>query len=241
MTTNTGTVWLTVTPPEGLSRKQLAHAIAARLGTEVTYHGTPSFAYETGEVWLDAKWNIPLSGEKAERLIPLIRQAAQTVGARHTTPHDTEDTQMPGTSDTADEVPGLTISLPTTDWSEQTRTNLDALLASKGPLIARALDIPATPVEYTDDAVSFLWFNKMPEEDVRSAAIELIAALVKRAKEAARVSAKPPAGGNDKYTMRTFLLALGFIGADHAPTRRTLTKRLEGDAAWRTPRTEVTA
>lgn len=242
MTRNSGTVWLKITPPEGLSRKQLAQTIAEQIGAEVTYHGTPSFAYETGDVWLDAKWNIPLNGEKADRLIPLIRQAAQAVGARLTTPEtSTEEGHMTDASEATDEVPGLTISLPTTGWSDQTRTNLKALLASKGPLIARALGIEATPVEYTDETVSFPWFDQMPGEDVRAAALELIAAVVKRAKEASRIRNTPPVGGNDKYTMRTFLLALGFIGPEHASTRRILTKRLEGDAAWRTPRTEVTA
>ena len=42
-------------------------------------------------------------------------------------------------------------------------------------------------------------------------------------------------GGNDKYTMRCFLLALGFIGPEYKKLRRILLAGLDGDAAWRTP------
>ncbi|WP_455952680.1 hypothetical protein [Arcanobacterium haemolyticum] len=127
--------------------------------------------------------------------------------------------------------------MPTTGWTERTRANLEALLASKGALIARALDIPATPIEFEGDVVAFLWFTTMPSQDVREVVIQLIVALCERAETATRTNSKPPKPGNDKHTMRCFLLALGFIGPEYKKLRRILLAGLDGDAAWRPPQT----
>ena len=128
----------------------------------------------------------------------------------------------------------LTVTMPTTGWSERTRANLEALLAAK-VLIAKALGIPATPVQFNDDeTVSFPWCESITPETAREAVIPLVAKLCQRAQEATRIRSTPPAPGNDKYTMRCFLLSLGFIG-EHKQARRILLAGLEGDAAWRTP------
>ncbi|WP_255313913.1 hypothetical protein [Trueperella pecoris] len=130
----------------------------------------------------------------------------------------------------------LTVTMPTTGWSERTRANLEALLAAKGPLIAKALGIPATPAEFNDDeTVSFPWCESITPETAREAVIPLVARLCQRAQEASRIRSTPPAPGNDKYTMRCFLLSLGFIGPEHKQARHILLAGLEGDAAWRTP------
>lgn len=76
----------------------------------------------------------------------------------------------------------------------------------------------------------------MPSEDMREAVIQLIVALCERAETATRTSSRPPALGNDKYTMRCFLLALWFIGPQHKQLRRVVLAILDGDAAWRTPK-----
>lgn len=84
--------------------------------------------------------------------------------------------------------------------------------------------------------MSFPWFEHLPEPEVHEAAVELTSAMVNYATRAARVLSKPAQGGNDKYTMRCFLLRLGFIGVEHKQLRKTLLKRLDGDAAWRNPK-----
>lgn len=203
--------------PHKLGRKRLAESIADHLGVDVTYAGTPTFAYLIGQATLDRDWTLHLpDSTDAEAVVETARRAGFTAADAH-------------------EV-GLTVTMPITGWTEHTRANLEALLASKGALISRALDIPATPVEFTGDVVAFPWFTTMPSQDVREAVIQLIVTLCERAETATRTSSKPPKPGNDKYTMRCFLLALGFIGPEYKKLRRILLAGLDGDAAWRTPK-----
>ena len=66
--------------------------------------------------------------------------------------------------------------------------------------------------------------------------IQLCLALSQMAKEVKFASAKPQQHENPKYAMRTWLLRLGFIGDEFKTAREVLTKRLRGDAAFRTAR-----
>lgn len=63
--------------------------------------------------------------------------------------------------------------------------------------------------------------------------IQLCLALSQMAKEAKGASPKPQQNDNPKYAMRTWLLRLGFIGEEFATAREFLTKRLSGDASFR--------
>lgn len=66
--------------------------------------------------------------------------------------------------------------------------------------------------------------------------IQLCLALSQMAKDVKYASPKPQQTENPKYAMRTWLLRLGFIGEEFATAREVLTKRLDGDAAFRTGR-----
>lgn len=66
--------------------------------------------------------------------------------------------------------------------------------------------------------------------------IQLCLALSQMAKMVASASAKPQQTENPKYAMRTWLLRLGFIGDEFATARDLLTRRLDGDAAFRNGR-----
>ena len=63
--------------------------------------------------------------------------------------------------------------------------------------------------------------------------IQLCLALSQMAKEVRSASPKPQQNENPKYAMRTWLLRLGFIGEEFATAREVLTRRLSGDAAFR--------
>lgn len=207
--------------PHESGRKQLAQAIADHLGVDVTYLGAPSFAYQIGNATLDRDWCLHLPADfDADAVLEAAKHAGFNAAV-------------------ADDI-GLTVTMPANGWSEATRANLQGLLEAKGALIARAFDIPATPVEFGKDTVSFPWFTTMPPQQLREAVIELIAALCRRAKTITRASSKPHKHGNDEYSMRCFLLALGFIGPEYKQLRRVLLENLEGDAAWRTPKNQET-
>lgn len=66
--------------------------------------------------------------------------------------------------------------------------------------------------------------------------IQLCLALSQMAKSARSASPKPQQTDNPKYAMRTWLLRLGFIGDEFKTARDVLTKRLPGDASFRSGR-----
>ena len=66
--------------------------------------------------------------------------------------------------------------------------------------------------------------------------IQLCLALSQMAKAVRTASPKPQQNENPKYAMRTWLLRLGFIGDEFKTARELLTKRLDGDAAFRSGR-----
>ena len=66
--------------------------------------------------------------------------------------------------------------------------------------------------------------------------IQLCLALSQMAKTVRTASPKPQQNENPKYAMRTWLLRLGFIGEEFKTARELLTKRLDGDAAFRSGR-----
>lgn len=66
--------------------------------------------------------------------------------------------------------------------------------------------------------------------------IQLCLALSQMAKTVRTASPKPQQNENPKYAMRTWLLRLGFIGDEFKTARDLLTKRLDGDTAFRNGR-----
>ena len=108
-----------------------------------------------------------------------------------------------------------------------------ALIASKQTLLKKALQADSLEVETDDEKVSFPWWNKMPMPEQVAAYSEFLAALVRMAKEAKRVTAKEKATESEKYTFRTFLLRLGFIGTNYRQTRAILMEHLSGHAAFK--------
>jgi len=66
--------------------------------------------------------------------------------------------------------------------------------------------------------------------------IQLCLALSQMAKDVRSASPKPQQTENPKYAMRTWLLRLGFIGDEFKTARDLYTKRLDGDAAFRSGR-----
>ena len=63
--------------------------------------------------------------------------------------------------------------------------------------------------------------------------IQLCLALSEMAKEVKTASPKPQQTENPKFTMRTWLMRMGFIGEEFATARDFLTRNLTGDTAFR--------
>ena len=197
-------------------RKKLANTIAELLGVKAVYAGAPTFDYQIGDARLDRDWVLhPPEDIDTDALTEMVITA--------------------GFAPKGEEY-GLTLAFPTTRWDEATAAKLDALLAAKGALIAKALGIPATPMNLNavEETVEFAWFEQLPNAEVIEAASVLLQLMIEHAKTATRISPKPPAPGNDKYAMRCWLLRLGMIGEGYKTARRVLLANLEGNAAWKT-------
>lgn len=66
--------------------------------------------------------------------------------------------------------------------------------------------------------------------------VQLCLAMNYRALRTRAAKYQPLQSENHRYTMRCWLLRLGFIGDEFATARRVFTNRLPGDTAWRNGR-----
>ena len=102
----------------------------------------------------------------------------------------------------------------------------------------KALDASTTDIRTTDTKLEFPWFNREVSPDEVKAYAHFIEKLCALSMELKRVNAKEHPVENEKYTFRTFLLRLGFIGAEYKTERKLLMKNLDGNSAFRHPAKE---
>ena len=86
---------------------------------------------------------------------------------------------------------------------------------------------------FTKGTAEFRFFNGTLHAGEVKTAVQLACALVANAKSAKRTLYRPIETDNDRFAMRTWLNRLGLIGDEFKTARLHLTKRLEGNAAWR--------
>lgn len=221
----------------GKDRKALVAAIAALTGDKAIYKFMPTCAYEIGDITVDKEGSVTCEDDgKLERII-------HNLIADGFTPEDTEEvesTEEETTAEDADEATGLTVSLP---LNKVAVGNLTNLLTAKESLIKKALGIDDLGIEVTEDAVSFPWFEEMPEPEAVKAYTHFIAALGKMSRDLKRISATEKEVDNEKYAFRCFLLRLGFIGSEYKAERKILLQNLSGNSSWKNgaPEKEVAA
>lgn len=133
---------------------------------------------------------------------------------------------------TNEENAGLTISMPLDGFDPASLDRLTRLIDSKATLIQKALGACCLTVQADSDHVSFPWWDRMPEPEEIQAYKSFIAAICAMAKEAKRVTAIEKEVESEKYSFRSFLLRLGFVGADSKVHRKILLKNLSGSAAF---------
>ena len=221
----------------GEDRRQMVQIISRETGVKAVYTRMPECAFvinnmkvtKTGELL----WDERTDAEVIEQVTVALAAAGFTAQAEEP---ETEADEEAGTTEAAEEAEepeGLTISLPRADFTEMALANLKALIASKQTLIKKALQADSLEIETDDEKVSFPWWNEMPTPEQITAYSAFLAALGGMAKEARRVTATERPTESEKYTFRTFLLRLGFIGGDHKATRAILMEHLSGHAAFK--------
>ncbi len=234
----------------GTERKRLADYISGFMGTEKKYLGAPTFAYQIGYLTVskdgavsfeDQGYNSDIDALMAElegqgfHTEDTITKADSAEPVAAPAAEEAEAEESPTKAECGPQGPnvGFTVALP---LDKVQMDNLDRILAAKGGLIKKALDIDATPVEVGHDTISFPWFAELPEPDAAKAYTHLISALCEMSVNQKRITAREKATDNEKYAFRCFLLRLGFIGAEFKVERKILLRNLSGNSAFKSGR-----
>jgi hypothetical protein len=236
-------------------RKAFANAIGEILGEEVVYNGTPTFGYTIGSYIVDRSGDLicPADAdyEEADRLMAGLEErgyeADKTpdyhslqmtereelgLGRERRDPIG-EDGPQPSDVPEADDRNKLVIEIPQDDFTDKAIENLGEIVASKNGLIKKALGADSLRIDVTDDSLRFPWFTLTGADGEVDSYLRFVTALCEMAKNQKRVTAKERDVENDKFTMRLFLIRLGFIGQEFKLARKILMRNLEGNTAWK--------
>ena len=208
----------------GTGRREFAGAIGEILGEDAVYDGTPSFAYTVGRLTVDRSGalNCPddMSKDELSRLIAALNVRGYIV----------ETEEMPSYTENSDK---LAIEMPLDGFTDKAIENLGEIVNSKNMLIKKALGADSLRIDVEDGKLRFPWFTLTGAEGEEDAYGRFITALCKMAKEQKRVTAKEKDTSNDKFTMRLFLIRLGFVGPEFKTARKILLRNLTGNTAWK--------
>lgn len=207
----------------GSKRKALVGAISEILGREIVYKGAPTFAYTVSNYLIDKDGTLSCPGdnnrEEVKRLLAALKERGYIPEAAER--EDSGNTNK------------LSIQMPKADFTEEDIENLKKIIASKETLIKKALGTDSLPVNITGDIVNFPWFTLNGIDGEADAYTRFIAALCYMAKTQKRITAKEKELENDKFTMRLFLIRLGFIGPEYKTARSILLKNLTGNGSFK--------
>ena len=237
----------------GSDRKPLVEAISRILDKPTVYQGAPSFAYTVGDYTVDRNgvlsYNSNIHPDFVAVLISDLHERgfiAETVGDtddREPTEENANNTDEPETTvaenivstELADtESPNiLTIEIPDAGFTPEAKENIRKIVASKKTVLEKALEADGLPIVEKDGKITFPWFTLHDIKGEADAYSRLVTAICKMAKEQKRVTATEKPVENEKFTMRLFLIRLGFIGDEYKAARKILLRNLSGNASWK--------
>ena len=224
----------------GSNRKPLVEAISQILDRPAVYQGAPSFSYIIGDFTVDRNGvlshgsdihpdfaavlvsDLQERGFEAEKTA--IDNMAEASDAVQNVPDVTPNTDAPDK---------LTIEVPDIGFTSEVRKNLKKIVASKATLLKQALETDDLPIVELDSKITFPWFTLHNLDGEADAYNRLIAAICKMAKTQKRVTAVEKPIENAKFTMRLFLIRLGFIGDEYKTARKILLRNLTGNSSWK--------
>ena len=213
----------------GAKRKELVNDIAEWLAVAPMYCGAPTFAYKIGGITIDKNGTIDLptdlNSEVTERLLEHLYDNGFEIDM----------------SDTEEEVTGVIIQMPLSEFTETALANLEAIVEAKGSLIKKALGTDDLTINRINGRLDFPWFPNYTSPEEVKAYMHFISALCEMAKTQKRITAKEKAVDNEKYAFRCFLLRLGFIGDEYKAERKILLRNLTGSSAFKSGAKEVKA
>lgn len=127
----------------------------------------------------------------------------------------------------------MEVTLPRDDFSDEACDRLQKIIAGKAVLLKKALGADSVDIEITPQSVRFPWFTLHDIDGESEAYTSLAEALFKMARDQKRVTAKECSTENEKFTMRLFLIRLGFIGDEYKTARKILLRNLAGNSSWK--------
>lgn len=239
----------------GQDKKRLVEAAAEILHSPAAYLGAPSFSYQVGgctidrdgtlaipEGMADAEQQALLSHLKEHGFLPSETFVFTKSQPEESAPKEPEKEAVP--KEPAEELEKehacitrsedtITVEIPKAGFCEQALTNLRKIVDSKATLLKLALGTDTLDIQYTEDTIRFPWFIARGIAGEADAYAKLVAAIVQMAKRQKRVTASEQPIENAKFSMRLFLIRLGFIGDEYKTARKILTARLSGNSSWK--------
>ena len=208
---------------QGAERRRLVQTISKWLGCDAKYLGVPSCAYQVDYFTIEKNGSLTFDDSADSEVIERLLQHIYDEGFDIDQSHNEED----------DDSYGICISMPRSLFTESNLENLKAIVAAKGSLIKKALDVDDLPLEVTETKISFPWFSAMPVPEELKAYDTFICKLCDMARNQRRVNAAERPITNEKYAFRCFLLRLGFIGDEYKTERKILLRNLTGSSAFK--------
>ena len=247
----------------GIERKHVASTIGEAIGQVVSYAGAPSFSYQAGGWFIDRESIVTtpdtlIEDKYAIRSVLDALKAAGTI----VTGNGTTTFLLDGhTGNTLRNVVNLI-------WSKQSL--LTKALDRHTDIVPASLvnAINAVPIDTLEDfakvvndgidaariegdseldfnlaekTISFSFSYASLDFDEVAAFITLCRQINEQAKNQKFSSTKQKETTNDRYSMRCFLLKLGFVVEAFKTERKVLLARLDGNAAFRTEEARLVA
>lgn len=237
----------------GSDRKPLVAAISQILDKPAVYQGAPSFAYTVGDFTVDRNgvlsYGNNIHPDFAAVLISdlqehgFVTEIISDTGDEEPAAenaYDTDENEAIATENIAstevtdiDSSDILTIEIPNTGFTPEAKENIRKIVASKKTVLEKALGSDGLPIVEKDGKIAFPWFTLHGIDGEADAYSRLVTAICKMAKEQKRVTATEKPVENEKFTMRLFLIRLGFIGDEYKTSRKILLHNLSGNASWK--------
>jgi hypothetical protein len=242
-------------------RRAFANAIGEILGEDVIYNGTPAFTYTIGSYTVDREGALicpaDADHDEADELIAALQERGYEaekppdyhslnmtereelgLGRERRDPLG-EDGPHPSDIPESGDSDKLVIEISREHYSDMPIENLKKIIASKETLIKKALASDSLRIDVTDEKICFPWFTLTGISGEAEAYSHFIFALCEMARRQKHITAKEKPLENDKFTMRLFLIRLGFNGPEFKSARKILLRNLEGNSAFKNGKPEA--
>ena len=208
----------------GEKRKELVRTMSEILGEDASYQGAPTFAYSIDGYTVSRNGLVTCpdtaTREEINRLVDALKESGFTFENVSRNAATTNDNTF-------------TVEMPRAGFPEEAYGNLQKIIASKTALLKKAIGADTLDIETSANKLIFPWFTLSGLDGEADAYIRLVSALCSMAKNQKRVTAKERDSTNEKFTMRLFLIRLGFIGDEYKTARRILLRNLTGNSSWK--------